>query len=339
MPDPIFTGLESVLGLPVISKLITMFDYKASALVALFPDHNTIADIAGWDVYRMTRGIAQPNVRDGVSNSQGLDPIRNVKSSLIHLSDSALIPSEMILALRSPGTVAEQDARGFIGRKAKSLANMHARTREFFMARALTGKFTVTGKVKFTVDFGRTASHSPTPTTDWSNPDADIPADIEAWKDLIRQDAQTEASDMFFNLSVKNYIKNNSKVKEYLGENEWRAQIGREGMISRLSGLNLHQVDAGFKPDGGVYTKFIDDNVAIIVPPTEEGWAENQVGEVAVANLNQAVENVRAPAGYMLVEGDPAGYKLVRKDCFLPVLYVPDATVGATVVKKASPPR
>jgi hypothetical protein len=327
------TDLEGVLDFKTLSATVEMYAYTPSELVALFPTRNIQGHKAAWDVFRHGRGVAALNTRDGRSYSGPLRPVAAKDSQCVYLSDSRVLPGDLFNALRDIGS-RERNVRAAVTRELTDIRDSHRRTREFLMSQALSGALTLTiAGVSLAVDFGMAATHTgagATAAVSWNTISTDIIADIETWKARVRQDSGMEPTEAFMNQSVMAYLLKNTAIQKFLGAAQYAVQVGQEGKLIRLAGLNLHQVDDGYVTAAGVFTPWVANDKFIITPPASGKWAETQVGEVAVIASGSLV-NVQAPGAYFLTEGDAPADKVIERDCFLPVLLVPDAVVYADV--------
>ena len=324
------TGLEEVLGYKTMTRMVQMFPYTPSSLGELFPVQPISGDTAEWDVYKQGRGIAEANVRGGKSKEQALEKVAHKTATCIHLFDNKPLPGDTLNNLRAPGTK-EKRARAHIAREGLALRNLHQRTADYYRAAALTGTLTIDQTdVKLTIDYGVSATHKPTATASWGTASTDIVADIKAWMELVRQDSGLEPARAYCNQTVMQYLLNNTKIQKFLGSNAYVVQVGREGKITRLCGLDIHEEDRGYVASGS-FTKFVADDKFVITPDPGD-WAALQRGTCMVPNDERTdLVEVECPAAYPEVTGDPAAIKLLEHDVVLPVLAIPDSIVYGEV--------
>jgi len=326
------TGLEEVIGYKTMSRTVQMFPYEPSALGALFPEDRIGGDTAEWDVYKRGRGIAEANVRDGKSKDRALEAVDHKTATCIVLFDNKKLPGDFLNNLRALGSK-EREARSHITREAKALTDLHRRTGDYYRALALTGVLTIDqADVKLSIDYGMSSSHQPEVSASWGTASTDIIGDIKTWMDLIQQDAGLKATRAYMNTTVMQYLMKNTAVQKFLGTNAYMEMVGKEGRITRLCGLDLYEDNRGYLDSSGTFTKFIADDRFIITPEPGE-WARTQRGTTMVpTDDGKNLTEVRCPAAWVLIDGDPPAIKLLEKDVVLPVLEIPDAVVYATVV-------
>jgi len=325
----ILTGLDQVLGYESVTQMIVMFPDLETPFADLFPVKNIDGDTAKWDVWKRGRGIALGNVSGGAANKVALQVVETKTGTCFILFDEKDLPGDLLNRLRSPGSQ-EKGARALLAGEALDLTNLHRRTRAYMCAKALTGtlSFTLNTGITRSVAYGIAATHTPTAAVTWAAITTDIIGDIIAWKTLIQQHAGFTPTRAYCNSGVMEYLMANTAVQKFLGTNAYMEMVGKEGMITRLAGLNIRVVDEGYMA-GSTFTKYVADD-AFIITPEPGDWAALQVGTVSVPSQD-ALTDVQAPAGYVSIGKNPPAIKLFRRDMVLPILAVPDAIICADV--------
>lgn len=323
--------LLNILGHETMTAVVEEFKEPNHQLVELFPPTLIEGDTAEWDIYKASRGIGEFNVRNAPSKPVKLSPKGHKTAQCFKAFDHKRLGADTLANLRAPG-MKERAARAHITREQLDLFRKHARMREYCRAQALTGTLTVNqDDVKITVNYGLSASHKPTAAASWATATTDIPGDVATWKKLVAKDSGRAAARAYCNSSVMAYMLANDNVKELLGDGAYKAQVGKDGHITRFMGLGWRVYDDGYLNGSGTFVPFISDDKLIITPEPGE-WGSMQVGGTKIpSDDGSELVDVQAPYAYVELTKDPAGVKLLQGDIFLPVLPIPDSIVYADV--------
>jgi len=289
-------------------------------------------DTAQWDILKADRDKAAISAAGAPSKRVAMKAAGRRIVRCLHSPEHVMLDGDALENLRAPGSE-EADAEFYVADEQQHLTDRHQALREYMAAQMLAGSAAYTQDgVSLTIDYEVATLHKPTAAVSWGTITTDIPADIETWKQLIRKDSGREPAHAWMNQGVMDKLLNNTKVQKFLGEATMIAEIGQTGRITRLNGLTLHVYDNGYVPSGGSFTKYIPDDKLILMPEPDKSWVDVQEGSTRIKPLGvDELVRVFGRHAYVMLEGDPAGYKLLEDDIFIWTLPVPDAIVYADV--------
>lgn len=268
-------GELSILQHQVMTELVRKFPTPQFIGKTMFPEKPILTNTAEWDELHQNRDMADYVVPDGEAKVVNRLGVKHKTSTVACLKEKKQLKGSTMAWLRKPGTEHTQIKEQAVRDELQDLDSRIEFRREWARWQALSGTLTVNqADVKFTVDYGIDSSHKPTVTTAWSDAGADIIGDLQVWKSLIQQDSGEQATTVYVNSVVMEYMIKNTGIKALMGES-LKTQILQNGYITRVMGLNFVVYDAGYVPAGGSFTKFIGDEVAIMV--TSSPFAEEQL--------------------------------------------------------------
>lgn len=210
------------------------------------------------------------------------------------------------------------------------------------------GKFTLTGENGLTIeaDYSVPSANMPTAPVDWTDPAADILADEQRWIEVLRSSgapAPTRALTSYKAAALM--MGNNSYRAAYYGSvspsatptavlapNEVNVVRARYGLPPIVT------YDVKIELDTGADVRVLPENMFFLLPPNPQQWAETQYGLTADGLIlstggNPAIERQEAP-GIVVTRGyqdDPPQVWTKGSAAALPVMYVPDIHIAATV--------
>ena len=132
-----------------------------------------------------------------------------------------------------------------------------------------TGAIAITANGQsYSYDYGVPTSHKVETSVAWSNPQADIGADIEAWMDKIEEDTGVRPTRAVCRSSTFKYFLSNEKFKKaiYILSNG-QATITKDQMRSYISnnyGLEITTYDKKYKTEAGVATNYVPADTFVI---------------------------------------------------------------------------
>jgi hypothetical protein len=230
---------------------------KMGFLVSFFkvlPDSFTDAETCELDIVRSGEEIA-PVVRDlstgAVTIVEDAFTTKEVPFPVYALDKPANIAQVM---KRQPGENAySSEHADWLGRLAKILVsgfakmtNMIKRSMEEQAAQVLqTGTVTLTdenGNPAWELNFRPKASHFPTVTTNWGDPDADPIGDITALSDTIRANGQAD---------IKNLVMDDKSLENFLMNERVQRDLKQDGL--RLGALSPRLTGKGAKYYGYIH--------------------------------------------------------------------------------------
>jgi len=308
-------GELSILQHSVMTELVKKFPTPQFIGKALFPEKSIDSDTAKWDEIHQNRDMADYVVPDGESNIVARLGVIQRSASVACLKEKKQLKGSTMAWLRKPGTEHQQYGEQAVRDELADLDSRLEFRREWARWQALSGTLTVNQeKVKFVVDYGIAGAHKPTVGTAWSDVSADIIGDLTTWKQLIQADSGEQATTVYMNTIVMNYMIKNTGIKALMGE-QLKTQILESGYITRVIGLSFVVYDAGYVPAStATFTKFIPDAVAIMV-------TSSVFGEEQLAPSTDPKSGYR-PGKFSKswIEEDPAGIWVLIELNSLPII-------------------
>jgi hypothetical protein len=296
-------GDYSILQHETMTALVKKFPLQQHIGSVLFKEEKIGAQTAEWDVIHQSREMADYIVPDGEGHivaNMGLD---HKTATVALLKEKKQLKGSTLAWLRKPGK-----ENGKLGeQKIKDeLEDLNP-------------------KVKFVINYGIDVSHKPTVGVAWSDPAADIIGDLKNWKTLIQRDSGQKAETLYVNDTVMGYMCKNTAIVALMSDSLSMKAL-QEGVITKIVNLNIIIYDSGFKPKGGSYTKFIPDDVAIIV--TAKGFAK----EYTAPSLD--IKSGFRPGKFSKswITEDPAGVWVLVEENTLPVIEKVENIVYADLI-------
>ncbi len=329
-------GELDVLDYIAMTAAVEQFKYgNETRLVDFFcpgPAQRINGEAFAYDIEKASANVATPKASDAPSKRVALAPMGQVAGRCIVVAEHKMLPGALLAGLREPGT-RRTNAQAQIARELRDLDRRRARFRNLAVAQMLTGTLTIAeDDVKAAVDYKVAGTHKPTAQASWATAETDIPADLDAWIDLVEKDSGFTPTHAWCNRSVMKYLMNNTKVKDFLGTADYKAQIGRDGYITSFHGLTWHIYGATYTPKGGSATRYILDDKVILAPDPTTDWVDLLEGSTMILPLGETqLQEVFGMHAYTVLKADPAGYQITDGDVFIPRLKVPDAIIYADV--------
>ncbi|AKZ60839.1 putative protoporphyrinogen oxidase (plasmid) [Streptomyces ambofaciens ATCC 23877] len=212
----------------------------------------------------------------------------------------------------------------------------------------IDGKFSLVGENGLTLeaDYSVPSANMPTAPVDWTDPTADILADEQRWIEVLRSSgAPAPARVLTSYKTAALMMGNNSYRAAYYGSVSPSATptavlAPNEVNVVRAR-YNLPPIttyDVKIELDTGSDVRALPENMFFLLPPNPQQWAETQYGLTADGLLlsqggNPSIVREEAP-GIVVTRGvqdDPPQVWTKGSAAALPVMYVPDIHIAATV--------
>lgn len=159
-------------------------------------------------------------------------------------------------------------------------------------------------------DYGMPATHKPTVTTSWSDADTDIITDIRTYQDMIEDDTGVRPTRAVCSRKTFGYLTKNANIRNAILGNNSAVSVRDDQVIAYLrDALDLDVViyTKRYKDDAGVSTKYVPDDIFVLMPPTTLGntWfgttpeesdlLTSKVANVAITDTGVAVTTIEHP--------------------------------------------
>lgn len=332
--------LQEMLDYVTLTETVRDFKFPKLELADFFcpnPEETKGGDAFTYDISKASRDVAAPSSPGAPSKRVALTRAGQKSGRCIHSKEHKPLDGDRLANVRAMGSRERVKLQTYIAGELLDLTRRRARLRELAVSQMLTGTMVIDeDDVKATLDYSISSSHKPTAEASWAEIDTDIIADLDVWIDLIEKDSGYTPEHVWCNRTVMRYLMRNTGVKEYLGEGAYKAQVGQLGFIREFYGLTWHVYGKGYIPAGGSHTRYIADGKMALVPDPDPSWVNILEGSTNIANITaQELVEVFGRYSHSLLEADPAGYKAMVGDTFIPILRVPDAVVYADVTPVA----
>ena len=159
-------------------------------------------------------------------------------------------------------------------------------------------------------DFGLPETHKPTVETSWSDANADIITDIRTYQDMIEDDTGVRPTRAVCSRKTFGYLTRNTNVRNAILGNDTGVSVRDGQVIAYLrDALDLDIViyTKRYKDDAGTSTKYVPDDLMVLMPPTTLGntWfgttpeesdlLTSKVANVAITDTGVAVTTIEHP--------------------------------------------
>lgn len=331
-----------ILRQEALTKMISDFRDPNLPLINMgFANGQTIqGDAYQWDVKKRSGKVGPFNTRTGSANPRDLETIGNRSAMLATTFAEKSIKATSLRNLRNPGSEQLQRiAEDEIGRATMQNGKELDREEELMAAGCLQGSLAIKVQngnklLTHTIDYGLAVSHKPTPAN-WNNPATVISTPISAYKTLIGEESGFDAKFAITSPEVMDAIKNNTGYRDLFKGTDMGVQLAKTGRIEQLEGLTWIVDDKSYLDDDGVTLKrYIDSKKIVFCPAPDPEWYEMVHGSyVSPAENGQLpVKEVFKRFSWSKIDDNPPRVILRYGAVRLPVLYVPNAVVVATVL-------
>jgi hypothetical protein len=285
---------------------------------------------------------------DAPSERVALAPMGQRATRCITSKEHKFLSGGELSRLRKPGTLEPLlQVQDYIAREQLALDRRNAVLREQCLGMMFRGSLSLTGRTtSVNVTYGVPAANTPTINSTWANATgggtdgkawsdktANIVADIKALKRLSIRASGWRIEHAWISEQMSSLMMQNQTVQPYLGMADAIAVIGKEGYIQRFMGINWHVYDDGWLNSAGTFVPFVQDTEVLFTPEPDPNWMGTFEGRTEVpAGDEKSLVEVGGKYSYSTIEKDPAGFKLIVGDTFMPALFVPGAVVRPTVV-------
>ena len=248
------TGFLSIFG-RAETGAETLFspDSNAVEIDIIRANGETIAPLVPRGTHARMLGNLQKNVNTEIAtNVTRVYPYIKEELDINASQLSDRLPGESTYAQ----TTRQQRLQAIAGRKNRASLRRIIRTFEYLASQSvLTGKMPAiigTSDPDLEYDFLRTASHQVTLITQWTNPAADILADIDAQWDKIREDAYVSADAMLLGSDAMNAVLADADVKEKADNRRFELIMVNQNMP--VPPKFAHLINAGMTARGRLLT-------------------------------------------------------------------------------------
>lgn len=245
--------------------------------------------------------------------------------------------------------VTDQRLRDQLFNDARKLTRDVAARVELARGQTLATGTTPINELDVTVDWGRSATHTVTAATLWSDPASDPLSDLMTWRDTYLGTNGVDPGTLLVSRRIWNNLLRNQSVRNQIFPGYQQASVVTQADLNNMLGaqglppVTLYQAKVNVD---GVAQFVIPDNVALFLPPAVSGGNDNgpvedtQLGGVFWGQTAESMD-----PRYGLAEGDLPGLvagEYTEEDppsvwtkvasINLPVLANPNLSFAATVL-------
>jgi hypothetical protein len=288
--------------------------------------------VAKWDVMKRGRDMAEFNVPGAEANIVSLMGRERKTQTMAYIREKKTLDALTMYWLRRPGEESKQYAERAVLDELDDLDKRVSNRIEWMVWQMMTGTMTYNGNnVQFTVDYGLASTHKPVlaNSAKWNLVnDADPINDLRRWKSLIEEDSGVSPDTVYLTSKQMGNLVANSKVRDLL-----KATFGGTGgVVSRIKelimldlNLELVEYNAGYVPEGGSFTRFIDEDHIIMT--AGDDFCNLQYG----ASLDHKAKGKPGKFSKSWEEEDPSARVILIEVYCLPVLKKVENIVYAKV--------
>jgi len=331
-------GELSILNHVTLTEAVNEFKYGPQTALVDFYCPGPAAKTDGgdsfeYDILKADRGLAAPKSPDTPTKPVALTAVGYKRGRCIHVGEHKKISGDTLANLRKPGT-REKNAQERVSHELRSLNRRGARLRNWGVGQMLTGTLAIDeDDVKVSVDYEIPAANTTAAGATWATVGTDIPAHLDGWIEGVEQESGYTPLHVRCSRTVMRYLMANTKVKDFLGSSDYKAQVGKLGYIRDFHGLVWHVDNTGYKPNGGSFTRYVNESYISMTPEPDGEWCGLIEGSTEILPLGGTdLVEVFGRHGWVELKSNPAGYILCAGDTFIPALKIPAAVVYTQVV-------
>ncbi|WP_238446399.1 major capsid protein [Desulforamulus ruminis] len=229
----------------VLTELAQTFENYQSNVGIFFPSRNV--PVKKVEIEKVYGGagmasIVDPNKPDVLGENR---TVEKTAKEPIYGRETFHVATDTLNNLRQPGTLNERYGRQYIADETKRYVARNDLLFDFLRCQMLQGGVNYTDprtQKTVSVDAGIPASHILTnlPAKQWNDPDAPVVDDIEAMKQVIRDDGKVQPTHIMMTSTMRGYL---SKNKQVLARGESARDTGfvvyADGELTKICGLTI----------------------------------------------------------------------------------------------------
>ena len=318
-----------------MTETVRLFPTKEYVGRQLFSGPQPVAaKTAAWDVVEGARTLAPFGVKATEAHIQKLKKRKRITSELLHINEKKAIDEATRHFVERIGEFDEPYGEQMLTDELADLVRTVENTKEWARWYAMTrGKLDIVQEdpaLQISIDYGFTASHLPekTGTGRWTDQANSTPlSDLLTWRRLISRDSWLTPGKAFLTSVGMQHLVENDNIQTLL-QYTIGNQIGAEGVITRLAGIDLTVYDVNYVDSAAVVQQFIPDDMLVMV--AREPIGREFMGQVDVKD-GEAVRTQMGLSSYSFSTDDPVDIWMVVKDAWLPAIQIPDGIVAARI--------
>ncbi len=347
------TSLDDLLSVDTLTGVVKTFADQAdnrscTNLFAKFARPLLPAgESVGWDEVMFSRHLAPVAGPESPHTQAKRLGVKKRASAMAHIKVYKDLPASHLFLQRAPGTNL-QDAEAILTAELEDLANLIANTKEYLSCGALMGVIEVNPQkvpgsdVTFKVDFEVPLEAA---AASWADQATQIRSkEIGRIKQLYQDQSGLRAQIVITEPKVEGYLTTNPDVRE-LAKDGLSLTIlqnlehqGISPQWAMLGGFNFRFTDGVYKPEGGVVTRYFEEDHLIVLPaeprlPQVLGWAEGKVyvpsGPIfgSTQGATGLIREMRGSYAYAEVRTDPMGVRVYAGWHGLPLVISPTSVL------------
>lgn len=287
-----------------------------------------------YDIVSRRRNIARPNTPNSPAVIIDQNGIGKMRGGFIYTREKKVFSPTVIRWLRAPGEMAAPNAEAAVLREVQDLVARVDRWEEFLIWKMLAvGSFDLTTLGHpVDIDYGVDGSHTPTVSTYWNTPEANLITDMQDFKRIISRDSDARLVRMIGSGPTIETFYRHQQVQAMLSDMQ-KGSMVTEGILPRFQQVSFVEYDRGYVDD------FTDPTTPVFVTYIPDGYfvGFGEGGPQSFAYLDGPVADDEAPIGATgrfsktWKEKDPSARQILLESNGFPVLYQPDHLLIAQV--------
>lgn len=287
-----------------------------------------------YDILSRRRNIARPNTPNSPAIIIDQNGIGKMRGGFIYTREKKVFSPTVIRWLRAPGELARPAAEAAVLREMQELVARVDRWEEFLIWKMLAvGSFDLADLGhNISIDYGIDPSHTPTVSTFWNTPTANLVTDMQDFKRIISRDSDARLTTMYGNGPTIETFYRHQQVQSMLSDMQKGAMV-TEGVLPRFQQVSFAEYDRGYvddftAPTTPVFVTYIPDGFFV-------GIATG--GPRSFTYLDGPVADDEAPIGATgrfsktWKDKDPSQRQILLESNGFPVLFQPDHLIIAQV--------
>lgn len=333
--------------MPFLGEFYGLTTRQMTETVRLFPNKEyvgqqlftgptpVVGKTAAWDVVEGTRTLAPFGVKATEAHIQKLRKRKRITSELLFFNEKKAVDEATRHFIEKIGEFDEPYGEQMLTDELADLVRTVQNTKEWARWYAVTrGKLDIVQEdpaLRISVDYGFTATHKPelSGANRWNQQATSQPlSDLLGWRRLISRDSGLTPGRAFMTSYGMQYLVENDNIQTLL-QYTIGNQIGAEGVITRLAGIDLSINDTTYVDGSATVQPFIPDDMLVMV--AREAIGKEFMGQVDVKD-GESVRTQMGLSSYSFATNDPIDIWMVVKDAWLPAIQIPDGIVAARII-------
>lgn len=277
----------------------------------LFPEQQKLGLKLDW--IRGSQGlpvVLKPSAYDAVALKRDRIGFEKVSTDMPFFKESTMIDEElrqqlnMVLETGNQAYIDSVMNRVFDD-EMRLLLGARAQRERMRMSLITTGGISISANGQdYEYDYGLKEYQQETAKVDWSNPDADIIADIEDWQQQVEDETGIRPTRAIMSSKTFKYMVNNNKIKNAIWGTTSTARVSKEKVqayVEDETKLTIVVYSKKFIDETGAPKQYVPDDIFVLLPdgtlgtgwfgttPEQSDLMSGQAANVSITDVGVAV--------------------------------------------------